>query len=1061
MRLSLVPSADGSPVRPPAGWLFPSADPEAILGALARLGVNTLSARFFELPVGRFVIPAGAVAGQVPAGAIPYGHLAGNVFAPIEAMPTAEVSAAEWEALFPLGEIFVWHPAEGLFAVAATDLLGAVDLLLPPPVDAADWSRAIPGLAFNGRIVSLLPERSLSLDDVWGDAAGSIGAAPISMAALPPLPGEWSWPGIGAGWSSRSRWLVAAVLSIVAAAVVAWSLASGRREAPPTSGPAGPDGAPWGAIAFLLAIALAAVIGIGLWRARRAGPDDGAGGRDGASAKRAVFGLPPGWLVGLVVPALVLLAVAALRGDPAVFRGLVFGLSYAFAFATFILFLVWLEGGGVRFMADGATSAGSQGGTASPRGSGIQRRPLWGDPPRWVLRWQKSLARAFESRHERATRRLLHLLATDPDAGLRFAVPLVGEPGRGIAPPADGLFERRVDYGAAAGGAPAFFIVSQEHRAALAARYRELANREIDLGRHRRSAYVFAHLLGDFPAAAAVLRDGGHFREAAALYEKKLGKPAEAAEALERGGHFAEAILLYARVGDHEKVGHLAAALGQEEEAAAAFRRAVDRRVITGDRLAAARILTERLGAEEEALDVLAGGWPASPQARACVTELLRRLGSLGRHGRARDVIRTITDDAGADGERTNALLAILPPLARDYPDESTRREAADRTRRLAADLLGRTPVRDVKRIMAAVAALEPGDRLLARDTRRFPSLGLPEGREKPPVRRTPWKLSLRAAYTLPEIGRWTSLVRIGGTVGAAGARGGRAAFVRVLPSGTFQVASRLSWSVIDYGRSAVEVLVAVEPRLGRVVLHSPFRFAIDWEERFAAGEGERPLRIGSHPAFATEGIPPCVVGMGYSGAGTFDVVRCSLGPGDAGEWVWARYDAATDAFQGSWRLPDLGIPGGQVPPTLFRGDKVWIGLGTDLFTHSMDRTIRFVSLPQPVVRLAASASDAPLRIVASYAEGGELLLGDSEDARRVPFGAGLAEPRCCLLESGFLVAAAAGTVECYDVRQGTAVLVVTQADRGLDPVAIVPMGSDGFAILERDGTVTLGELTR
>ena len=1075
MRLSLVPAADGSPVRPTAGWLFPSGDPGAILGTLASHGVNATTARFLPLPVGLFVIPEDSVDGRPPAGAIPYGRLAGNVFAPVEAKLNAAVSAEEWEELFPAGELFVWHPAEGPLAVAAADLLGAVDLLLPPPLDAEDWSRAIPGLAFNGRIHSLLPERSFSLDDVWGDAAGSIGAEPMSMAALPPLPGEWSLPGIHAGWSPRSRWLLAAVLPVVATALVAWWLAFGEGGTHPMSGPARPSvpgasGPPWGAIAFLLAIALMAAVAIGSWRTRLAGRDDGtvAGGKEGVAARGRAFGLPPGWLVGLVGPALVLLAVAALRGDPAVFRGLVFGLSYVFGLATFILLLVWLSGGGVPFVAEGdGRAAGTRDGAGAGYGRGIQRRPgrpLWGDPPRWMRDWQTTLARAFESRHERATRRLLRLLETDPDAGLRFAVPLVGEPGRGIAGPAAGLAEHRVDYGAAAGGATAFFVVSDMHRAALAGRYRELANREIALGRHRRAAYVFAHLLGDFPAAAAVLRDGGHFREAAALYEKKLGKPAEAASALERGGYLDEAILLYERVGDDEKVGILAAAIGREEEAVAAFRRAVEKRLAAGDRLAAARILCERLDAEDEALDLLAGGWPTSPQARGCVNELFRRLGSLGRHGRAREVIGRITDGAGADGERTNDLLAILPPLARDYPDEATRREAADRTRVLAADLLGRKPVHDVERIMKAVAALEPGDRLLARDTRRFPSLGLPDRPTRPAAPGGRWKLSMRKAYTLPEIGRWTSLVCMGRTFGAAGTIDRRPAFVRVLPSGAWQIASRPSWfATPDDESPAAPVFVAVEPRLGRVVLQSRLGFAIEGEERLAAAESVGELRIGSHPAFAAEGHAPCVLGMGYSNWGAFDVVRWRLESGGAGEWVWARYDAATDAIQGSWRLPDFEPSGTQVPPIVFRGDAVLIGVGSELFGRDAGPSHEgaWVSLLEPVVRLASSAASGPLWIAVSHEEGGVLLSGVSANAGRSPFGAGLAEPRCCFLEPRCLLAAAAGTVECYDVSADQATLVATHSDRALDPLAIIPAGTHGFAILGHDGAVWLGELIR
>ena len=44
--------------------------------------------------------------------------------------------------------------------------------------------------------------------------------------------------------------------------------------------------------------------------------------------------------------------------------------------------------------------------------------------------------------------------------------------------------------------------MSPSYHQELAARYRELANRELGLGRFRRAAYIYAHLLGDYVAAA-------------------------------------------------------------------------------------------------------------------------------------------------------------------------------------------------------------------------------------------------------------------------------------------------------------------------------------------------------------------------------------------------------------------------------------------------------------------------------------------------------------------------------------------------------------------------------
>lgn len=70
----------------------------------------------------------------------------------------------------------------------------------------------------------------------------------------------------------------------------------------------------------------------------------------------------------------------------------------------------------------------------------------------------------------------------------------------------------------------------------LVERYRQAANRELLLGRHRRAAYIFANLLGDFASAANALQQGRFYREAAILYRERLNNLAAAAKCLEAGG---------------------------------------------------------------------------------------------------------------------------------------------------------------------------------------------------------------------------------------------------------------------------------------------------------------------------------------------------------------------------------------------------------------------------------------------------------------------------------------------------------------------------------------------
>jgi len=132
--------------------------------------------------------------------------------------------------------------------------------------------------------------------------------------------------------------------------------------------------------------------------------------------------------------------------------------------------------------------------------------------------------------------------------------------------------------------------VTPAMRHELAARYRELADREIRLGRHRRAAYIYATLLGDWAASAATLRTGGYYREAATLYQERLQRPRDAAACLEEDGAWNEAINLYEKLSDYEKVGQLYRKIEQHEHAESAYRKAVAQHLQHGDRTAAARL---------------------------------------------------------------------------------------------------------------------------------------------------------------------------------------------------------------------------------------------------------------------------------------------------------------------------------------------------------------------------------------------------------------------------------------------------------------------------------------
>jgi hypothetical protein len=1186
MRLRLLPAPPDAPLRPTVAWLFPSTDTAAIVRELSRQPIDLAAAGVVRLPIGILVLPAETTPLGTAARGIPFGRLVGNVLAPVDAVPNAAVGADEWVEIFPPGTTFVWHPTAGVFAVAADDQLRIADLLRLPDVDGRRWDLAVPGLAFNGRIMALGLDHSPTAAEIWGDAIGAIGVEPPSLATLPPIPGEWVWPTLKRIASRRARLAAAGVAVGLALVAAAWFVGWGAMARSASALGELLRAQPWLIILdrFVL-VSLAVTLLLGVWcllaRRYKGSPPEASPGMaedPGQGAKREALLISIPASIGTVAMLLLAWLLAAPPGSSAGEVGTpvapldatwlrVVGLVFCFALVVTgaVLVVRWIGKGRAK-SGPAASSAGGPSPEAgpvvviefpvvlvcvaivgvlaglvtvlsTPRLLGLclrvglvilamlpviwlvarDAKPAWGDggtagglamrpvswwrswwprwwprrhktvaarapraaatwrgPSRWIDAWQAALARAFESLHQREIRRLLHLLERDPDTGLRFAVPLTEDAARGIVPPAAGLAERPVDYGAPGGGRGGFIAVSAPERLALVTAYRELANREVRLGRHRRAAFIFSTLLGDDSTAARMLIDGGYFREAATLYAEKLRLPWQAAEALERGGFLSEAIEAYERLPAHEKVGDLATRLGLDERAERAFRRAVDARLATRDPLGAARLLAGKMNAVDEAIDRLVAAWPDSPQAVACVTEAFRHLAALGRHGAAREFVRRIAGDGRFHGELTKRVLGILPTIARSYPDDATRRLAADETRLVAAEALATTTKQDgLRLILGALKALEPGDRLLARDTQAY---GRRRRRKPPPpagdascqTQGADPLILPRRTVPLPA-GRWTTLAAVGGSLVVAGRIGRQVAVARLSIDGdavevaTNQVATNQTWfagEVDDEGAARHPCLLAVSQRLGRIVVQMPLGFAIGGRETLPATGDGGPLVVGGHPALATGKALPFVAGIAYSDASTFDLVRCRVAENREATWVRERYDAATESFLGSWPIPQGTFAGGVSPVTAFLGELAYFGSGDTVVVTCLGDISWRLRTEQAVIRLCPSTHDRR-SVAVSLADGGIVIRDDFQDkATWTPFGAGLEAPHCGFLSADLVVAAADGVVEIHDISRTTGTCVTRLRDSGIDPVAIVPFGSGspsaGFAILGACGRIFL-----
>jgi tetratricopeptide (TPR) repeat protein len=238
----------------------------------------------------------------------------------------------------------------------------------------------------------------------------------------------------------------------------------------------------------------------------------------------------------------------------------------------------------------------------------------------------------------------------------------------------------------------------------------------------------------------------------------------------------------------HERAGDAGAA-------ALALRRVVDERLTRHDILGAAWLIEERLGAPDEALDLLLGAWPSSPQAASCLGEAFKLLARLGRHEAALERLAQLSRESAPDW-LVLPLVATLGGTVREYPRERIRHRAADFSRILIARQLQRPALAndEAGRLLEHLIRLAPEDRLLSRDANRF--LSERRGAQLRASRATPPPIPgnrpvVHHRFDLPRQIQWLELRREARWFYALGVTAKRLTLLRGTWEGQYQ---SLSW---------------------------------------------------------------------------------------------------------------------------------------------------------------------------------------------------------------------------------------------------------------------------
>lgn len=644
----------------------------------------------------------------------------------------------------------------------------------------------------------------------------------------------------------------------------------------------------------------------------------------------------------------------------------------------------------------------------------------------WLSRlqeWAAGNLHQQKRRQETELQRLLHLLRTDPDRGLRYAIPLADQRNRGAGPPSDRLAARKPEFrlDRLGGGRPVSpWVVDWRRQLELSKEYREAANRELRLGRHRRAAYIFAELLKDYREAANVLRQGGYFREASVIYLKYLANKLEAAHCLREGAFLVEAIAIYEQQQHYETVADLFERLGDVGESRRFYRLAASRHLMHGQTVKAAHLLETKLDEPEEAIALLQKTWPQSGDALVCLREEMAVYRRLGRPDRRRKRLRALVQDHPP--ERALGLMSLLGDTALDDPDPEVRAFTENASFTVAGRWLGSPSFASKHEMLGLVRRLAPEDRLLRRDTLRYEErLRERERSAAHPASDGHRVVHFLESVPLPEwIDSWLQTVPCGKSgFYALGWKGhkeeGRALMLmRCRWSGHYQT-QRLGRCSAGAARGRLLLSVAhqARPEIASVA-------GFDDLEPSMMGPSdafESTLRIENPPWTLQEGF----LGMTFSPGGVAWVLRYDRGVKDL---VLSSHSSMGDLIathslcvQDAVSLEAIGNGGRPVLLVAAR-EQIFFVLGKRLFRFHRDQ-LDSLELSAEPESLSCSPDYARLRVAACYGKGVEIVWGDHFWGRRRTVDLGVKDPKVTFTPAGNLIVVSEGRLDVLLNRDG------------------------------------------
>lgn len=639
--------------------------------------------------------------------------------------------------------------------------------------------------------------------------------------------------------------------------------------------------------------------------------------------------------------------------------------------------------------------------------------------------WAEKLLRD----RSRELNRLMDMLQNSPDEGLEYAIPIGGgEPTNEVARPSSRLARRSAEFnlGRMSGrGVADYWDIPPDEQFKLIKRYRELAEREVRLGRHKRAAYIYGELLNDLHTAASTLVNGGHYREAAVLYRDRLHRPLDAARCLEQGGLLHDAIVLYKDLKHYEKVGDLHLRLEESDLAETAYRSHIDDCLTRSDYLTAATALELKLHNPEEALELVQRNWTNAKQKRECLLRAFELMAKLGLHKDAskqlKDLRKTswstshlvtvVQNSWDAEPPAVDALPAhyqtvvdCAAEVARTYPDRNINTEAADVTRCLVSQAVVNNSSSSMH-LLKLIDQLAPEDLLLPRDTLRFRDIqNAPKPQPATSNRRAPGRkkaehLQAKELMTrqLPPKAYWFHVEATSRSVFVCGYSEGEKLTLLTLDGDISGEMSNTNWlcGSLSY---PPKLLATVDDRDTKTFVHL-----------FASTLPVMERRIDHRVSAGRPGwIGDDTVALACSDGFTWTL--------ESRTWSLKCFNRQGLPVSDRQLLPSASMIEDDLfkVPIHARKDGVYLGMGHELLKVSRQDKLTSIDFGQPIRSLVGSAPNTRARIAVFFEHGGVVVWPEVTGDHCMPLSDDFTNPQGVFLRDGRLIINSGANWEVY-----------------------------------------------